>query len=222
MTNDSIFQKKNMLSYVNEAYDTPAPGSEPTPLSFEKTPGNKLAVVSIILTGLAFFTSILVIPTVISLAFSVAALMTALKRKTSKVLPLVSLIISAVLFVGSTLVVGFIFASYKTDPVVRVPANYASDAYSGMAYKLDPKTQVKCGSDGKCLLNISLMATTARCDAGGTITQDLFSTSTGERNPQTVSFPAIKAGDKASVKVIYNSSPNDVLMVTKAPTFVCK
>lgn len=222
MTNDSIFQKKNMLSYVNDAYDAPEPGSEPAPLSFDKPTGNKLAVVAIILTGLAFFTSILVVPTVVSFAFSVVALITALKRKTSKVLPLVSLIISAVLFVGSVLVVGFIFTSYKTDPVVRVPANYASDAYSGMAYKLDPKTQIKCGSDGKCLLNISLMATTNRCDAGGTITQDLFSTSTGERNPQTVAFPAIKAGDKTSVKVTYNSSPNDILMVTKAPTFVCK
>lgn len=217
--NQSLFNDNKLLSYV------PAQQTINNGLSheiIEPEQKNKLAVIAIILTGIAFFTSVLLVPAAAAIGISVAALLTAVKRKTSKTLSVVSLSLSSVIFVASAVIVGMLVLSYESEPVVRVPLNYTADTYNELAYKYLQNPQVPCDASGACVLEIDLLSTGGYCSAGGELSQPLFSTTTGYEVPAaSTDIPALTVGEKATVSLSYQSVENDVLMFVTAPTISC-
>jgi len=219
MSND-LFQKQQMLPYVDAKYDQPVDSPAVTTIIAPKT--NGFALVSIILTGVAFLGAILVVPSVVAIAFSIIALVVSIRRGTSKVLPLISLITSAVLFVTGLVVAALLFSAYDSNHEAPIPANYSKDYVSNLAYKYEPGTQVPCDANGLCTLEIDLLATTDDCSAGGTATQQVFSLSTGYEVPATsVEIPSMKVNDTSTLVFEYQSAANDTLNLVTEPDLRC-
>ena len=218
----SVFNQGNLLPYVNEEYDQIASSAQQAPIFTPAPKRNGLALTAIILTGVAFFGAILVVPTVISTGFSIAALVIAIKRGTSKVLSLIALIASVVLFIGGSIFAGFLFASYDEEEVPIVPSNYTLDYYTGLAYKTTPVGQIPCDANGLCVLTIDLIATDDSCTSGGELTQELLSQTTSYPvTPVTVAIPPLDTDGTATVTLEFVSSANDVLMVNDVPEITC-
>ena len=218
--NDSAFHKKNLLSYVDKRYDTPPPSND-TPQIHTDEQKNGLALTAAILTGVAVISFLLVIPPVISLAFSVAALITASRRGTSKKVALVSLITSAVLFVAGVGVGVALVLSYDSEEVVRPPVNYSVDTTTGLAYKISPDGQIPCDDEGVCKATVSLLSTEDRCTDGGDMIQQVFSTTNGLPGVGTATIPSLEKGDSADVEILFEAPNSDSVLLAVAMRFRC-
>jgi hypothetical protein len=218
--NDSAFHKKNLLPYVDKRYDTLVSPSDAPQIRTDKQT-NGLALTAAILTGVAVISFLLVIPPAISLAFSVAALVTASRRGTSKKLALVSLITSACLFLAGIGVGVALLLSYDAEKEVRQPANYSLDDTTGIAYKITPDGQILCDEEGSCKAVISLLATEDRCADGGDMIQQVFSTTTGIPGVGTATLPALEQGEFADVEIVFDSPNSDSVLVAYKMKFRC-
>lgn len=218
----SVFNKGNMLPYVNEEYDRVVSSEQTTPLLMTSPKSNGLALTAIILTGVGFLGAILIVPTVISIGFSIAALVVAAKRGTSKVLSLVALSLSILFFISGSVVAGLLLSAYEPEREVQYPANYVLDFTSGIAYKYVPATQIPCDAAGACTVTVELIATEDVCAVGGSFEQSVFSLSTqAVMEPVTVDIPPVDVGETATITIPFISLPNDVLMVNTTPYISC-
>lgn len=218
----SIFQNDNTLPYVDERIElaTVEPANQ-VPVTGDKK--NKLAITALILTCFAFLLSFTVIPPVISGAFSVAALTVAIRKGTQKVIPIISLVLSTVFAVGGTFLLGYLISFYTSDVPHRVPANYAIDAKTSIAYRITPTGTIPCDANGICNASFDYIAVGGQCSSqGGTVIQEALSGTTNEFIDKVkVPLPPVAEGEKGTLTLEFHSVPNDVVVVTAAPEITC-
>lgn len=218
----SLFDKENLLSYVDNTYDRAISPEQKNPLLVAVPKSNGLALTAMILTGAAFLGAILIVPPVISAGFSIAALVIAIKRGTSKILSLIALGLSVLFFISGVIVAGFFISAYEAKEEVRYPANYSLDYLSGIAYKYTPEAQIPCDAAGICILTVDLLATETFCAAGGEAEQSVFSNTTGMGlEPVIVAVPPLDVRETATITFSFTSTPNDTLMLITSPDFFC-
>lgn len=218
----SLFQNDNTLPYVDESLEV----RQDTPAKQNKDQGNKknkLAVTSLILTCFAFLLCFTVIMPVISGAFSVAALTVAVRKGAKKLVPILSLSLSAVFAVGGTVLLGFLISLYTSDTEPRVPANYAIDAKTDIAYRITPTGTIPCDSNGVCNVTFEYIAMSNECSAqGGKVIQEALSGTTNNLIDYVeVPLPPVSQGEKGTLKLEFHSEPNDVIVATAAPEISC-
>lgn len=222
---NSIFEKDNMLPYVNTSmYQQPQQLQVVAPA---KTQKNGMAITALVLTILSVFASLLIVPTVVASGFSIAAIMVAAKRGTSKAMGITCLSIAATMFVLSSLFWVLVFSQVDENTLsdAKTPAGYNLVDGTGVAYKLSPDKIVPCDSSGECVVNVSLVQVDPQlCQNGGTAEQSLVDQAAKAKRAPVFGaeyFPKITAGEKYDFKATYTGTGNGSLKVLEEMVITC-
>lgn len=216
-------ESSKLLPYVSEIQEA-AP--RPNGVFARNLQKNGLATAAFIVAISSLFLGFLLVPSVLGVALGVGALVIAVKRKVSKKLPIYSIIISFLTLVISLLGwtnVAF-FASSTPDPYV--PPSYTYDAYSGIAYKYNPETNISCNGGGECAYEIKLFVVIPeRCDEGGVFTPNLKDLGTDEIAVSgDYPFPALVEGETHTISAVSYNYANSRLIEDSSGVspIVCK
>lgn len=216
-------ESNKLLPYVSEIQDTTP---RPNGVFARNLKKNGLATAAFIVAISSLFLGFLLVPSVLGVALGVGALVIAVKRKISKKLSIYAIIISSLTLVVSLLGwtnVAF-FASSAPDPYV--PPSYTYDAYSGIAYKYNPATNIGCNGEGECAYEVKLfVAVPERCDEGGSFTPNLKDLGTDEIAVSgDYPFPALAEGETHTISAISYNYANSRLIEDNSgvPPIVCK
>lgn len=196
--------KETLLPYVSSNHIAPAP---PIELTKKKRDLSVLAFIASITALVLFF---FVFPSVLGIILGVVSLILALKHGRSKVLPVVSLVISSISFVLGAVAWVALLSTFSTPAAPYVPPAFSYDSYDGVAYKYDPVNNIPCDINGECIYNVTLMQIDENtCQSGGVFVSAMQDLQTGvEVASMPYEFPPLKIGEPHKIQIAVYGMPN--------------
>lgn len=212
--------KGALLPYVTEQDIPVAPKRS---IFKPRTNQNGVATFAFIIALSSIILGILIIPSVLGIALGVGALIVAIKRKLSKKIPVISIIVSAITMTISTLFLFFCLFSVTPQPEPYVPLAYHYDTHSGIAYKYNPLSNIPCDGEGKCTFEVKLFAVdSSKCPKGGNFSPDMKDLTAKDKvTPSSTAFPALKNGETKTLNITLTASANSRLIEASSYPITC-
>lgn len=209
---NSLYEKENLLSYVSKD-DTPVVENKVS-IFKPKQSKNGLATAAFITALCSILLGMLIFPSALGIALGVGALIVAVKRGLPKMMPVISIGISAATLLASLAGLLFVFSELTPDSEPYVPPSYTYDVTTGLAYKYNPISNIACDSKGECPLEVTIFrADTIDCLDGGWFAVSMEDLQRSLPLPsKAFEIPALEVGQQHSEKVVYQGIPNGRLV----------